>query len=413
MGTWSVTPFSNDAALDWLIEIEDNNNVDFLTSSLENLSLENSDSDDLAIALCAATTVLAACFDPVGKAPKEVKDWIKYLPYNPTSNDIKLSIAAVELILNDSELSLTWESGSKKEYIKWLTTTQDLKTNLQKIDLDKIQKRKFKKKPLPRSLEKLAHYASKKNDPKAIEKIINLLEKIKDLNAPINIAPPLFFMSKYGIIEAVEYLISAKVDPFSQSLEIACEKNHLQVVDMLIDYGIPVALSYYREISTGRMVLKNELQDAETEIFHYSPALSKAVRFGSTELVKLILNRGATLDMLNNGDSLLHIACRNNNIEVLEYLIGEGVDINYLNGSGCTPISSLNFNENEIKEAYQCCVLLIKNKIEINQRDDCGQTILSNLLEKREKYDGYEFLNPIIDLLLKNGAVEKSYWNDE
>ncbi|MGD8454752.1 MAG: DUF4259 domain-containing protein [Anaerolineales bacterium] len=126
MGTWGLTAFENDDALDWVFELEGAADISVLSETffLVNESEDDYlDASDSCFALAAAEVVAALGGKPSADLPLEVVKWVegKGEPDDGLVSDAKQAIRAV---LEDSELKELWEESD--EYEAWVSEVEGL-----------------------------------------------------------------------------------------------------------------------------------------------------------------------------------------------------------------------------------------------------------------------------------------------
>ncbi len=159
-----------------------------------------------------------------------------------------------------------------------------------------------------------------------------------------------------------------------------------------------------RATSFARSTAQPYLIDGDDEEEYVPPArprpgqqrpaktLHDAARGGDVDQVKLLLSKGADVNLRNRMNwTPLHTAVQNRKHEVIELLIAEGADINAKNNRGLTPLMAAVYIGQ--KDAVE---LLIAKGADVNIMGGRGENALS-LANKRGKTE-------IADLLLKHGA---------
>lgn len=112
----------------------------------------------------------------------------------------------------------------------------------------------------------------------------------------------------------------------------------------------------------------------------------KFVRQGNVDGVRSIfaMGSGAPSDTVSDGTGLLHAAVRHGSVEMIEYLIQEGADVNARDDDGETPIHVALATGKE----YELSRVLLENGADISSRDTDGRTPL------------HTFFNPAIACIL-------------
>ena len=130
MGAWDIGSFDNDAALDWVYELEKATDFSILADAFETVIDQKGSSPDAAdcsIALCAAEVVAGLLDTPASDLPDEVLEWVEDKP-EPSATLIKIALKALNVILEDSELKELWLETD--EYQDWFDNVTILIENL-------------------------------------------------------------------------------------------------------------------------------------------------------------------------------------------------------------------------------------------------------------------------------------------
>jgi hypothetical protein len=134
MGAWGWGSFENDEALDWVIDLEQSQDLSVIAGALD--AILDSDDDyldatDCSMALAAAETVAALAGRPEPSLPEEVARWVQDRQTGSTQEgplvDESLTAKAqqaIEAILSESELLELWEETD--EFDRWQATVTDL-----------------------------------------------------------------------------------------------------------------------------------------------------------------------------------------------------------------------------------------------------------------------------------------------
>lgn len=132
-----------------------------------------------------------------------------------------------------------------------------------------------------------------------------------------------------------------------QPIHIACSKRNVEIVKLLLDNGA----------------------DINSALNHDKP-VHFAASNSDSRVIKLLFEKGANINESNGyGTKPIHIACRNHNLSVLEFLINDGgvsVDEPHVHGFG--PIHIVcEFNHLHMLE------FLIKKGANIESQNSCGR----------------------------------------
>ncbi len=328
MGSWNNKPFGNDTALDWFYDLEQSKSPhEMILNTLNKVLQQNeSDSSEEEEAIAAVSIIASSAEEPIKGCSAEIKSWINISGFSATSELKKLSVKALDHILNDSELHNLWEESDG--LVAWEKQLIKLKNELLQNIESNGPIRHPKKKAMPRSIGKLVDYYLNNKDPKAKLKIIEKLTAIKDPNSQekesdydlaINIA------AKLGLNEVIEHLLKIGADPklYSRfgntSLHLAASYDHTDCVDLLLKNGADLLIDYPEYDEQGN-ILSHRMKCV---------AMLSAARRGSPPTIELLESYGASIQELDlNGESLIFKAAEGGNTELLKYLITRGLDVN-------------------------------------------------------------------------------------
>lgn len=108
MGAWGFGAFENDAALSWVGDLEDVENLSVLDSTLQSVINTSVPGETECCEAFAAAEVVAALHKaPSPMLPSSVKDWVSKFP-SLTDALREKAIDAVDEVLSDSELRELW-----------------------------------------------------------------------------------------------------------------------------------------------------------------------------------------------------------------------------------------------------------------------------------------------------------------
>ena len=345
MGTWSNKPFGNDTASDWALRLIESENDQPIKDALA-LPDSEIDAGDAECAIAAAALVASAAADPLRAVSNELKSWIRQRGYVPTKAVARSAIKAVDAITKDSELRDLWEESDALE--PWLRTTQTVRDRLTAALEEGLPRRVPKKPGMPRNLDKLIERYSSDREPKVLEKIREKLNSLADPHKPTRqtgFRKPIILLAQAGLVSEMELLIERGVDvtdpellASDSPLKAACKGNQLAAVRFLVDAGVPVVEEEIRDRISGS---EKWLYDHDPEgwvdahehepewcTYRYSQALWFAVRYGSIEMIEYLLSVGADIDQQDlNGETLLHKASNGGRCDVMEYLVERGFDV--------------------------------------------------------------------------------------
>lgn len=214
MGTWSVKPFDNDSALDWLSELENSASY-FLSYPMQKvLESETPFSSDSEEAIASAAIVIAAANESIKSIPKEAKKWILEYGFVPERYHLINAADALNKISTNSELLDLWcEAGDGERF---RAVINGMLLQLESIDLANLPKREPKPRPIPRSLAKLVEHPDLLTNPVIRKRINSKLKNISDFSngsEDTEWETPLCLMIRSGLTDEAHYLLDNGVDP--------------------------------------------------------------------------------------------------------------------------------------------------------------------------------------------------------
>lgn len=122
--------FENDAAMDWVAELEgysdDSPIVDALNTVIDQAD-DYPEEPDCSIAIAAAEVVAAQLGNPHTDCPEEIETWVEGHP-TPSSTRIAQARQVIEGIQIDSELKDFWKESD--EFEAWQERIDDLLSRL-------------------------------------------------------------------------------------------------------------------------------------------------------------------------------------------------------------------------------------------------------------------------------------------
>ncbi len=342
MGTWSIKPFGNDTALDWLNDLRISQNGRTLLINTIDSILENYDgsSEKAEEAMAAISIISASTNDPVKGTNTEAKSWINYSGFVPDYSLIEKALTALEIITTKSELFDLWEESDSLK--SWLKDAGNIKNVLLSSNEKGLPHRKPRKKGVPRSLYKLLEHYEINPEEKIREKIFQKIKALKDVNeanTETDYTLPLTLVSKYGLLDETKHLLGSGADPNLDSLAFtyACINGHAEVADLLLNAGAEIFGETIMDENTGYSynpeLYKNTEETPKLTTYKYCVALFSVASLGKPDGIDYLISKGADIHQLDlNGESLIHKACYNNNVATLKHLMQLGVDVNISKG---------------------------------------------------------------------------------
>jgi hypothetical protein len=128
MGAWGVGPFDNDAAADWLAELEERGEA-AIRDALAGATGAYVESDVAAEALAAAEVVAASCGHATPSLPEAALAWVGAhgVPADELGELGELALDAAKRVGDASELRELWDEA---ENPAWLEAVRDLRFRL-------------------------------------------------------------------------------------------------------------------------------------------------------------------------------------------------------------------------------------------------------------------------------------------
>ena len=327
MGTWGQKTFANDAALDWLGDLEESaKDGRFLVTWLNYVVKAKNDAamDEWQEALGAAEVVAASRFEASTHVPKKVYKWINRVGYFASEEDLQLAAQAVQKIQRSP--SLREEMKQAKHLTKW---DSNLKALLGRVEeafskpLIKRAQEKIKRKS--KTLAELVFQWGRTPTDALRRRIQKEIALLKNVNNPIrgkglNPLTPAHWLASGGLLEELKSIfergadINAKLTMLAPPVSFAVKGGHWPTVKYLLEKGA----------------------DKER-------AVIAAVRADRAEILDKLLALGAKLPMPSSVDApfeetLVHMAVETKGIKVLKMLIDLGFELNCKSIGGFTPL---------------------------------------------------------------------------
>ncbi len=200
-------------------------------------------------------------------------------------------------------------------------------------------------------------------------------------------------------IEIVKYLLEFDLD-----LEIR-NNNKTNIMDDIVGEIIGRRLNddKYKNISTYYMKIFSLLVEKganapKVEMVYIIAILIQACKYGDINILKYFFNNTSDLnidliyyEVYNKKSTMLLYSVEYEHLDIVEYLLENGADVNLSNQSGITPLMRAILTKNI--DLIKC---ILKYDIDINKTDNNGETALV----KAAIFDDIE----ITKLLVGNGA---------
>ena len=156
-----------------------------------------------------------------------------------------------------------------------------------------------------------------------------------------------------------------------------CKKYNMEITD-------------YLSIDEIKELLKNQFPNLKLRSGLGTTSFMWAVRYGHTEIVNLLINRGMDVNVKDKGRTALGIASMWGHTEVVKLLIKSGADVNMKDKRGITPLMlASEKGRNEI------VVILLKNGADVNI--SCKYEWTALMYASKGKIEA-------VNILIKNGT---------
>ncbi|KAJ3572718.1 hypothetical protein NPX13_g4955 [Xylaria arbuscula] len=180
-----------------------------------------------------------------------------------------------------------------------------------------------------------------------------------DRNFDSMIKQPLYWVARLGSLKLTEMLLPGSPwankylgqRDLNAALEEAAFKGGVKIIQLLLDRGAHVNAAskivggaLHAAVLAGNVATVNLLLDNDADVnaqhSYFGTVLRTAVSGGDIHLVKLLVSRGADVHLpLNKGESILALAVeKHGSIELLQYLLDSGADINGQDRTGVTAL---------------------------------------------------------------------------
>uniref|UniRef100_A0A7M4EI95 Poly [ADP-ribose] polymerase n=1 Tax=Crocodylus porosus TaxID=8502 RepID=A0A7M4EI95_CROPO len=203
------------------------------------------------------------------------------------------------------------------------------------------------------------------------------LETVKQLCSPQNVncrdlegrhSTPLHFAAGYNRVSVVEYLLHHGADVHAKDkgglvpLHNACSYGHYEVAELLVRHGASVNVAdLWKFTPLHEAAAKGKYEICKLIMWNYGNTPLDLVKEGDTDIQDLLRGDAALLDAAKKGclarvqklctpenincrdtqgrnSTPLHLAAGYNNLEVAEYLLEHGADVNAQDKGGLIPL---------------------------------------------------------------------------
>eukprot|EP00903_Cladosiphon_okamuranus_P012535 g11738.t1 len=163
-------------------------------------------------------------------------------------------------------------------------------------------------------------------------------------------------------------------------LHLAVERGHLRTVKVILAANPDTSIRY-KVACRGYSVL------------------DLAAREGNVDILRALLQHGVDVNRLTDGYTSLHVAALNNHVGAIDVLIEAGADIEVEDDENCTP-----FLDAVLNHCHEAALSLFRHGANIEARDFRGETPL----QIAARQAGREGVTAIVNLLLTCGSDENA-----
>ena len=259
--------------------------------------------------------------------------------------------------------------------------------------------------------------ASKDGDLELVKKIVSLIpDMVNTYDVNGRYSTPLHYAAGYNRVGVVEFLLNNGADVHAKDkgglvpLHNACSYGHYEVTELLVKHGATVNVSdlwkftpLHEAAAKGKyeivkLLLKHGADPSKKNRDGHTPL--DLVKEGDQDVVDLLRGDSALLDAAKKGNlsrvqkllttdnincrdsagrnsTPLHLAAGYNNLEVAEFLLEQGADVNAQDKGGLIPLhNASSYGHLDI------AALLIKYQTIVNATDKWGYTPLHEAAQK-------------------------------
>ena len=119
MGAWDIGSFSNDDAQDWLVDLQEEDDLGILEDAFAAVIEQKGqlpEATDSSIAIAAGEVLAALLGSPMADLPEDVVEWLPGKP-KPAKELVLQALEALKIVVRESELRELWEETD--EYSAW------------------------------------------------------------------------------------------------------------------------------------------------------------------------------------------------------------------------------------------------------------------------------------------------------
>ncbi len=253
---------------------------------------------------------------------------------------------------------------------------------------------------------------------------VDILRLLLDVGAPVDVgdrdnSTALDVAAQCGQMDAVRLLVEAGADARHRdnngmtALHFASYEGHDDAALYLLEHGAdPAAATNRGSVALHGAALRGSTPTVAVLLEHgvpanarnaggFTPLLSGTAGQADAELVRLLLEHGAWVDDRDlEGTTALHNAAWRGNLDVVRYLIEQGASIDALmNGGGNTALHNAASTGN---------IEVVRALLDAGSQADCRTTWGATPLQWAARQGGED----VVQLLLERGADPRSVSND-
>ena len=354
MGTWGYKTFENDAASDWLYDLDEASGASFLLKPIQavNHARGKPDIDDCLEALASAEVIAGARYEPPKRIPPVAGKWIRRVGFSPNNPTVKLAIRAVSKVEKNSDLADTWKEVG--ELARWRVAVAALSRRLQHALKSPLSKRTAKPCVARQTLAEFIIEVGANPTPEKREALRHKLAKLSNPNRPVggkglNSMTPLHWVVGQGLLAEAKLLISrgaivdAKVGCIARPIAFAIDRKHYALVTYLIVAGADKDYALWNAIQSNEIGIAEQLVAAGADLMDQSKGratlLHLAAGAAATKSIKWLLDHGLDVNAKDCiGRTPLFDAIEKISLAAVKLLVEYGADLAVKNDGGETPL---------------------------------------------------------------------------
>ena len=243
-------------------------------------------------------------------------------------------------------------------------------------------------------MRKPSHYAACCESPEPLKYLISQNVDTRDHDNMRT--TPLMYASRAGRVENVRFLLqeNRSISNFKDRLgyaaiHYAAEHGHMDVVKLLLDSGVKVAVpgpdrksllhiaAAKGDFEMVQFLVENGAKVLAKDKFKRTPLLL-ACKNGNLKIASFLLQQGSLFDEADSsGNTPLHYACAYGYPEVIDLLFRAGANPNAVNSWNLSPTAVA-----LLKSYFSCLRKMLDNpNTDVNCIDDEGRTLVSNAIK--------------------------------